>query len=83
MARRSEAPVYAGGNVQLTRDLRLGGRRAQLYVAVDNVLVYRQPSPLVGATDGVPGFGETFDTAYVYGPIQGRRLGAGLRLTLP
>jgi hypothetical protein len=41
------------------------------------------PSPLVGFYDGTPGFGDAFDTAYVYRPIEGCHVGAGLRLTLP
>ncbi|MEM1055487.1 MAG: TonB-dependent receptor [Bacteroidota bacterium] len=80
---RSESPVYAVANVQVTRDVRLGGRLAQFVLAVENVFDYQQPSPLVGFYDGTPGFGDSFDTAYVYGPIEGRHFGAGLRLTLP
>ena len=80
---RSESPVYTVHNLQVTRDLRFGGRRAQVYLAVENALDFRQSSPLVGYYDGTPGFGDTFDTAYVYGPIEGRHLGAGVRLTLP
>ena len=67
----------------MTRGLRFGGRLAQVYVSAENVLDYRHPSPLVGYYGGTPGFGETFDTAYVYGPNEGLRLSAGLRLTLP
>ncbi|WP_412070517.1 TonB-dependent receptor [Rubrivirga sp. IMCC43871] len=77
------SPLYTVHNVQLTRDLRAGGRLAQLYVAVENVFDYRQSSPLVGYYDGTPGFGATFDTAYVFGPIEGRHFGAGVRVTLP
>ena len=80
---RAESPTYTVHNFQLTRDVALGGRLAQVYVAVENVFGYKQSSPLVGFYDGTPGFGETFDTAYVYGPIEGRHVGAGLRLTLP
>ncbi|MEM1043283.1 MAG: TonB-dependent receptor [Bacteroidota bacterium] len=81
---RSESPTYTVHDLQLTRDLTLSnGTLGQLYVAVRNVFDYRQPSPLVGYYDGTPGFGDTFDTAYVYGPIEGRHLGAGLRITLP
>ncbi len=79
----AESPVYTVHNVQVTKDLRFGGRLAQVYLAVENLFGYRQSSPLVGYYDGVPGFGDTFDTAYVYGPIEGRHFGAGVRLTLP
>ncbi|MEM0962670.1 MAG: TonB-dependent receptor [Bacteroidota bacterium] len=80
---RLESPVYAVGNLQVTRAFSFGGRLAQVYVAVENLLDYRQPTPLVGFYDGTPGFSETFDTAYVYGPIEGRHVGAGVRFTLP
>ncbi|MEM6336169.1 MAG: TonB-dependent receptor, partial [Bacteroidota bacterium] len=80
---RSESPVYTVSNVQVTKDVTFGGRLAQLYVAIENAFDYRQSTPLVGFYEGTPGFGESFDTAYVYGPIEGRHFGAGLRLTLP
>jgi outer membrane receptor for ferrienterochelin and colicins len=77
------SPVYTVHNVQFTRDLRLSGRLLQLYAAIENALDYRQSSPLVGFYEGTPGFGDTFDAAYVYGPIEGRHFGLGARLTLP
>jgi outer membrane receptor for ferrienterochelin and colicins len=81
---RTRSPVYSVHNLQLTRDVLLpGGRLLQIYGAVNNALNYTQSSPLVGFYEGNPGFGETFDTAYVYGPIEGRHLGLGLRLTMP
>ena len=80
---RVESPVYTIHNVQLTKDFNVGGRLAKLYVAVENALNYKQPSPIVGFYDGNPGFGESFDTAYVYGPIEGRHFGAGVRFILP
>jgi len=80
---RQESPVYTVHNLQVTRGFSWGGRLGQVYVSAENLFGYRQSSPLVGFDDGTPGFGETFDTAYVYGPIEGMCLGAGLRLTLP
>ena len=80
---RSESPVYTVHNLQVTKGLRFGGRLAQVYLAIENALNYKQSSPLVGFYDGNPGFGDTFDTAYVYGPIEGRHFGAGVRFTLP
>ncbi len=81
LLRRS--PLYTVHNIQATRDIRMGGRMIQVYAAVNNVFAYRQSSPLVGFYEGTPGFGDTFDTAYVYGPIEGRHFGLGARLTLP
>lgn len=77
------SPVYTVHNLQVTKDLQFGGRLAQVYLAIENALDYKQPSPLVGYYDGNPGFGDTFDTAYVYGPIEGRHFGAGVRFILP
>ena len=78
----SRSPTYAVHNLQVTRDFDLD--RAwllQAYAAVENALGYQQSSPLVGFYDGVAGFGESFDTSYVYGPIEGAHFGFGLRLT--
>ncbi len=80
---RSTSPVYAVHNLQLSRDVLFGSRLAQAYVAVENALGYRQSSPVVGFYDGNPGFGKSFDTTYVYGPIEGRHFGAGIRFIVP
>lgn len=78
---RSRSPVYTVHSLQVSKEAHLRSGVVQGFVSVENVLDYRQSSPIVGAGDGVPGFGETFDTAYVYGPIDGRRVRIGLRLT--
>lgn len=79
---RRRSPTYAIHNLQLTRDVDVDRDwRLQAYAAIENAFGYRQSSPLVGYYDGVPGFGDTFDTSYVYGPIEGVHLGIGLRLT--
>lgn len=81
---RERSPTYTVHNLQVTKDLSLpGGRLMQAYLAIENALDFRQSSPLVGYYDGTPGFGDTFDTAYIYGPIEGRHLGLGVRLTIP
>ncbi len=80
---RARSPAFSVHSLMLTRTWRRrGGNQMQAYSSVENVLNYRQPSPLVGYYDGVPGFGETFDTTYVYGPVHGRCVGAGVRLML-
>jgi outer membrane receptor for ferrienterochelin and colicins len=80
---RARSPAFAVHNVTATHHWHLhGGGQVQLYASVENLLDYRQSSPLVGYYDGVPGFGETFDTAYVYGPLHGRCLGLGLRVMM-
>ncbi len=77
------SPAYTVHNLQLRRHFHVGGQDVELVAAVQNLFDYRQSSPLVGFYEGNPGFGETFDTAYVYGPIRGRSFTLGLRLTLP
>ena len=52
----------------------------EIYASAENVFDFRQGSPLI---DPANPFGEHFDTAYVYGPIHGRCIGVGFRLTAP
>jgi len=78
---RARSPAFAVHNVTATRTWRLRrGGQLQLYASAENLLDYRQSSPLVGYYDGVPGFGDSFDTAYIYGPVHGRCVGLGLRV---
>ena len=75
------SPAYSVHTIQFTKSFSYGGLLFETSVAVDNIFGYRQSSPVVGFYDGNPGFGTTFDTSYVYGPIEGRHFGFGLRLT--
>ena len=68
-----ESPVYSVHNVQVRVPVR---RAFEFYAALNNAFDYTQPTPLV---DPEHPFGDDFDTAYVYGPIQGRRLVLGAR----
>ncbi|MBB6612050.1 TonB-dependent receptor [Pontibacter sp. Tf4] len=54
-------------------------KRWELYSGVENLLNYRQPTPIVGA--GNP-FGPEFDASMVWGPIAGRVVYAGLRFRI-
>ena len=77
------SPMYTVHNLQVSRDFRLSsGQLVNVYGAVENIFNYRQSTPLVGYYDGTPGFGDSFDTEYVFGPITGRGVSIGLRLTL-
>jgi outer membrane receptor for ferrienterochelin and colicins len=60
-------------NVQITKKL---GEQWEVYFGAKNILDYTQDSPLV---DPAHPFGDNFDTAYAWGPLQGRRYFAGLR----
>ena len=71
--RPSVSPAYSVHNVQVRAPL-TGG--FEIYAALNNAFDYTQPTPLV---DPEHPFGDAFDTAYVYGPIQGRRLVLGAR----
>ncbi|MEJ8755818.1 TonB-dependent receptor [Pontibacter sp. H259] len=54
-------------------------KRLELYTGVENLLNYKQPSPIVDA--GNP-FGPNFDASMVWGPIAGRVVYAGLRFKI-
>lgn len=78
--RATTSPTFTIHNVQLTRDFDLpGGSLVQTYLSVENLSSYTQVAPLI---DPANPFGDNFDTAYVYGPIHGRCIGMGVRLTL-
>ena len=72
-SRPERSPAYTMHNVQGTWRT---GAGAEVYLAVKNVLDYVQPSPLIDPSDP---FGDSFDTAYVYGPLRGRHLMLGFR----
>lgn len=48
--------------------------------AIRNLSNYRQPDPIVHPEDP---FGPGFDTARVYGPVQGRRIMLGVQRNVP
>ncbi len=73
--RDTESPTYTIHNLQANVSLRPG---FELYGGVKNISNYTQVSPLIDPTDP---FGDDFDTAYVYGPMQGRRFLVGMRMT--
>jgi outer membrane receptor for ferrienterochelin and colicins len=63
-------------NIQFTKII---SKKIELYTSVKNIFNYTQPSPLI---DPQNPFGPNFDTAYAYGPLQGRRFLVGCRLML-
>ncbi len=70
--RPSVSPWFTEQNVQASRNF---GKTLTLKLGVRNVFNYRQSSPLVNPQDP---FSDSFDTAYAYGPLQGRRLVFGM-----
>ncbi|MBL7964395.1 MAG: TonB-dependent receptor [Flavobacteriales bacterium] len=82
------SPWYALANVQVRRKL---GERWEVYGGVKNLLDFTPTDPLMRpfdpfdrhADDPVTNpHGHTFDTAYAFAPMQGRRWFAGLRWIL-
>lgn len=71
--RPTRSRAYAVHNIQAALSLPGG---AEAYGAVRNILDFTQGSPLV---DPANPFGDAFDTAYVWAPIRGRELVAGVR----
>lgn len=73
--RPTTSPWFSEHHLQLTHPIT---RTLQLYGAVRNLFDYRQRNAIVGAD--AP-FSEQFDTSYMYGPLQGRRVQLGVRVT--
>lgn len=64
-------------NIQLTKSFRKNG--LECFFGVKNIFNYTQESPLI---DPQNPFGDSFDTSYVYGPLQVRRIYGGLRFSI-
>ena len=78
--RPGHSPTFSVHNVQITKDFTTkGGDLLQAYFAIENLFSYTQTAPLI---DPANPFGPNFDTSYVYGPLHGRHLGFGIRLTM-
>ncbi len=74
--RLTQSPVHSVHSIQATYTVRQG---FQLYSAIKNVLNFTQGSPLVNAQHP---FSDSFDTNYVWGPIQGRYAVVGIRYSV-
>jgi outer membrane receptor for ferrienterochelin and colicins len=73
--RPTQSPIHSVHHLQATYAL---SQERSIYVAVKNLFNYTQGSPLI---DPQNPFGPNFDTNYVWGPIQGRYLLIGLRMS--
>lgn len=69
----SRSPWFTEQHLQFTRRTRRG---PELYVAVKNLFGFVQRDAII---DSFNPFGDRFDTARVYGPLQGRRVLFGMR----
>ena len=72
----SHSPWFTEQHLHATWTLRSG---VDVYGAVKNIFDYVQTNPII---DPRHPFGDDFDTARVYGPIQGRRVLLGMRYAL-
>jgi outer membrane receptor for ferrienterochelin and colicins len=70
-----ESPVFFTMNLQITKQF----RRFEVYAGSENLLNYLQEFPIVNADNP---FGPSFDATNIWGPIDGRRIYAGLRYTI-
>jgi outer membrane receptor protein involved in Fe transport len=67
---------YSIVNGQLTYDL----PRLALYIGVENVLNWMQPSPIVAVDQPYSSY---FDASMIWGPVMGRVVYVGLRYKIP
>ena len=65
-------PLYFG---QITKKT----KRLDVYVGCENILNYKQKHPIIDAENP---FGTDFDASRIWGPLMGRKIYAGIRLTL-
>ncbi len=75
-SRPETAPWYTLQNIQMTKKF---GSTVEVYAGIKNLLNYTQPTPIV---DPENPFSDNFDTAYIYGPLETRRLQLGVRLNM-
>lgn len=74
--RPDRSPSYALVHGQITRKI----GKVDWYIGVENLLDFRQNDPLTTPRDP---FGAYFDTAYTWGPVMGRTIYTGFRLSIP
>ena len=70
-----ESPDFFVMHIQLTKAF----KRIELYGGVENVLDFRQKHPIINAQNP---FSNAFDATQVWGPVEGRRIYAGLRFNI-
>lgn len=68
-----QSPWYTLQHIKVGKMM---GKNMELYGGIKNMWNYTQPSPLIDPSNP---FGENFDTAFAYGPLQTRRLFLGMR----
>lgn len=71
----SEFPSYSIMNAQITKYFKTWN----IYVGAENLTGFRQENPVLAADQP---FGEFFDASLIWGPIDGRKIYAGLRFAI-
>lgn len=69
------SPVFWVMNLQATKVF----RKFEVYAGSENLLNYIQEHPIVNAQDP---FSDSFDAANIWGPLDGRRIYAGIRMSI-
>jgi outer membrane receptor for ferrienterochelin and colicins len=69
------SPDYLLLNFQVTKVF----RKFEIYGGAENLLNYRQDHPIVAASEP---FSTAFDASNIWGPVEGRRIYAGLRYAI-
>ena len=68
-------PAYVQLSAQVTREF----RHAAVYIGGENLTNYRQPNPIVGASDP---WSQGFDATMLWGPVHGIMAYAGVRVKI-
>ena len=71
----AESPDFFVMHVQITKTF----KRFELYGGAENLLDFRQKHPIINAQNP---FSNSFDATQVWGPVEGRRIYAGLRFSI-
>ncbi len=71
----SYSPDYFTANAQITRAF----KKFEVYVGAENIFDYVQTSQII---DGANPFGNYFDASLIWGPVMGRMIYTGLRLSI-
>ena len=74
--REETSPWFTLQHLQLNKRF---NNQLSTYIGIKNIFDYTQDSPLIDADNP---FGDNFDTAYAYGPLQGRRFVLGISFKL-
>ncbi|MFP4544547.1 MAG: TonB-dependent receptor domain-containing protein [Candidatus Kapaibacterium sp.] len=68
-------PGYFLAHGQVTKDF----DALEIYLGIENAFDYRQDNPIVGWQDP---FGNYFDSSMIWGPVAGRKIYMGVRMTV-